>query len=163
LHFGPDGMAGQVGPVALPREGCSRVVPRPRVLGAAVGVASGRLVLEVMRVSTSEERADNEVRLVGRVSGCPVEKVMPSGDRLWTFRVVVARSADAAGRQRVDALECVAWGARVRRSVASWRDGDRVEIAGELRRRFYRAGGATVSRVEVEALRARVIRRAANA
>lgn len=106
---------------------------------------------------------DNEVRLTGRVSGTPQEKVLPSGDRLWTFRVVVSRSEPRAGRQRVDALECVAWQPRVQRSVAAWAEGDTVAVEGSMRRRFYRAGGATVSRVEVEAVRGRLIRRAATA
>ena len=104
----------------------------------------------------------NEVRLVGRISGSPEQRVLPSGDELWTFRVVVPRPP-ADRRQPVDALECVAWNARTRRSVARWADGDLVEVSGRLRRRFYRAGGATMSRVEVEATKARVIRRAATA
>jgi single-strand DNA-binding protein len=104
----------------------------------------------------------NEVRLVGRLSGAPQQRVLPSGDELWTFRVVVPRPPTDR-RQPVDALECVAWNARVRRSVARWTDGDLVEVSGSVRRRFYRAGGATVSRVEVEATRGRVIRRAASA
>lgn len=110
----------------------------------------------------SEGLAANEVRLVGRVSGRPEERVLPSGDRLVTFRVVVTRH-QPRGRQTVDALECVAWTARCRRSVARWDDGDVVELSGSLRRRFYRAGAATVSRVEVETSRARIIRRAATA
>lgn len=106
--------------------------------------------------------AANEVRLVGRVSGAPTEKELPSGDRLWTFRVVVPR-ANPRGRQRVDALECAAWSGRTRRSVARWGDGDLVEVHGALCRRFYRANGATGSRVEVEVAGARLIRRAASA
>jgi single-strand DNA-binding protein len=104
----------------------------------------------------------NEVRLLGRVSGAPEARVLPSGDEIWTLRVVVAR-ARPRGRQTVDALECVAWSARTRRSVASWADGDTVEVTGALRRRFYRTGGATTSRVEVELERARLIRRAGSA
>jgi len=104
----------------------------------------------------------NEVRLIGRVSGQPEERVLPSGDRLVSFRVVVARDRPR-GRQSVDALECVAWSARSRRSVSRWGDGDTVEVSGSLRRRFYRAGATTVSRVEVETSRARIIRRAATA
>lgn len=105
---------------------------------------------------------DNEVRLVGRVSGPPEQRTLPSGDEIWTFRVVVVRERPR-GRQTVDALECVAWSARTRRSVASWGDGDLVEVRGSLRRRFYRAGGAVQSRVEVEVDRARLTRRAATA
>ena len=104
----------------------------------------------------------NQVRLVGRVSAAPEEKVLPSGDRLWSFRVVVPRDRPR-GRQTVDALECVAWSGRTRRAVSRWGDGDLVEVEGCLRRRFYRSGGAAVSRVEVEVARARLIRRAATA
>jgi single-strand DNA-binding protein len=103
----------------------------------------------------------NEVRLVGRVSQAPAERVLPSGDALWTFRVVVGRPAAAVRpRQSVDALECVAWSARARRSVSSWSEDDVVEVSGALRRRFFRAGGSVASRVEVEMTSGRVIRRA---
>ena len=104
----------------------------------------------------------NEVRLVGRLSQAPEERVLPSGDALWTFRVVVGRTEAAArSRQSVDALECVAWSGRARRSVSSWSVDDVVEVSGALRRRFFRAGGAVASRVEVEMASGRVIRRAA--
>src|SRR6478752_2503497 len=103
----------------------------------------------------------NEVRLVGRLSTEPEERVLPSGDVVWTFRVVVPRP-DRDGRTRVDALECAAWTARVRRAVGSWRSGDVVEVEGAMRRRFFRAGGGAASRVEVEVSRARVVRRAAS-
>jgi single-strand DNA-binding protein len=105
----------------------------------------------------------NEVRLVGRLSRPPEERVLPSGDVVWVFRVVVGRSLDARRpRQMVDALECVAWSARARRSVAGWAVDDVVEVNGALRRRFFRVGGAVASRVEVEMASGRVIRRAAS-
>ena len=117
-----------------------------------------------MTVEPADDGAagDNEVRLLGRVSGAPEVRTLPSGDEIWTLRVVVARR-QPRGRQTVDVLECVAWSPRTRRSVASWGDGDVVEVSGALRRRFYRTGGATQSRVEVELDRARVIRRAVSA
>ncbi|GAA1479560.1 hypothetical protein GCM10009623_40060 [Nocardioides aestuarii] len=105
---------------------------------------------------------DNEVRLVGRLSAAPEQRTLPSGDEIWTFRLVVPRTRPQ-GRQTVDVLECVAWSARTRRSVACWSEGDHAEVSGALRRRFYRAGGATQSRVEVEVDRARLIRRAVSA
>jgi single-strand DNA-binding protein len=111
-----------------------------------------------------EESLDaNEVRLVGRVSAAPEERVLPSGDVVWTFRVVVERpAASARRRQRVDALECAAWSSRARRSVRTWAAGDVVEVVGSLQRRFFRSGGAVASRVEVEMAAGRVIRRAAS-
>ncbi|HYF71758.1 MAG TPA: single-stranded DNA-binding protein [Nocardioides sp.] len=104
----------------------------------------------------------NEVRLVGRVSQPPEHRVLPSGDEVWTFRVVVPRSAAARSRQSVDALECAAWSARARRSASGWCADDVVEVTGSLRRRFFRAGGAAASRVEVEMSSGRLIRRAAS-
>ncbi|GAW49329.1 MULTISPECIES: single-stranded DNA-binding protein [unclassified Nocardioides] len=109
----------------------------------------------------ADRETANEVRLVGRLSQAPEERVLPSGDALWTFRVVVGRTEAAArARQSVDALECVAWSGRARRSVSSWSLGDVVEVSGALRRRFFRTGGSVASRVEVEMASGRVIRRA---
>ena len=104
----------------------------------------------------------NEVHLIGRISQQPEERVLPSGDSLWTFRLVVPRSNDRSrSRQSVDALECAVWSGRVRRSVATWSAGDLVEVSGALRRRFFRTGGGAASRVEVEVATGKVIRRAA--
>lgn len=105
----------------------------------------------------------NEVRLVGRVSTAPEAKELPSGDVVWLFRVVVRRPEGHVSRQSVDVLDCSVWAPRLQRSVSSWRDGDQVEVEGAVRRRFYRVGQATASRVEVEVRRGRVRRRAAAA
>jgi single-strand DNA-binding protein len=105
--------------------------------------------------------AVNEVRLVGRLSAAPQERLLPSGDTVWTFRLVVPRPEDRAGSRRaVDALECAVWAGRVRRSVSAWAVDDVVEVTGSVRRRFFRAGGAPASRVEVEVSSGRLIRRA---
>ena len=101
----------------------------------------------------------NEVRLVGRLAAEPVGVTLPSGDQLVTFRVTVDRDGSAT-RQRVDALECSAWTGRVRRTVGRWRPGDVVEVEGSVRRRFFRTAGGTASRVEIEVLSGRLIRRA---
>jgi len=104
----------------------------------------------------------NEVRLVGRLSADPAELTLPSGDTLWTFRLVVERPAAEARRgQQLDTLDCAVWAGRVKRSVPGWSEGDLVEVAGAIRRRFYAAGAAKVSRYQVEVSGGRVIRRAA--
>jgi single-strand DNA-binding protein len=105
----------------------------------------------------------NDVRLLGRLSAAPATVELPSGDVLMTFRISVPR-APTAGRgpssgQRVDSVPCTAWAPRLRRSIATWRAGDLVEVVGTVRCRFYQAGGATRSRVEVEASAARIMRR----
>ncbi len=101
---------------------------------------------------------DNTVELRGRVTSAPTERELPSGAVITTFRVSVprARTPMTAGSSQVsDWLDCVAWSARSRRSVGGWRVGDQVEVSGALRRRFYRAGEGSSTRLEVEVLGAR--------
>ena len=116
------------------------------------------------------EVATNDVRLVGRLSAEPSVVELPSGDALVTFRISVPRASPTRGAasgtvkgQRVDSVPCTAWSPRLRRSILAWRAGDLVEVSGAVRCRFYQAGGATRSRVEVEAVSARIIRRSSGA
>ncbi|WP_295692407.1 single-stranded DNA-binding protein [Lapillicoccus sp.] len=121
------------------------------------------------------EASTNEVLLVGRVSGVPEAREMPSGDEVVQFRVVIRRppakkparraaigpSGEGGGsgsagtssvtRTQVDTIDVACWSASSRRAARRFTDGDVVEVQGALRRRFYRAGPATVSRYEVEA------------
>ena len=104
------------------------------------------------------EDDDNTVRLRGRVSTAPAERELPSGTAMTTFRISVARARSpmtAGSRQGVDWVDCAAWGSRARRSVAGWSVGDEVEVTGALRRRFFRAGDGSTTRLEVEVLTAR--------
>jgi single-strand DNA-binding protein len=104
------------------------------------------------------EDDDNTVRLRGRISGAPVERELPSGVSITTFRMSVPRARTpmtAGSRQSVDWVDCAAWSGRTRRSVAGWSVGDEVEVTGALRRRFFRAGEGSSTRLEVEVLAAR--------
>jgi single-strand DNA-binding protein len=99
----------------------------------------------------------NEVVLGGRVSGEPTVRVLPSGDELVSWRLVVGRDnrgVSARGRQlpTVDTIDCVAFKAAVRRVAAGWTGGEVVEVRGELRRRFWRGAQGAASRCEVEVL-----------
>ncbi len=103
---------------------------------------------------------------------------MPSGDEVVQFRVVIRRppakkrparaTPEGAGqgsgastgtssgtssvtRTQVDTIDVACWSASSRRAARRFTEGDVVEVQGALRRRFYRAGPATVSRYEVEA------------
>ena len=106
----------------------------------------------------------NEVVLRGRVTSAPEGRTLPSGTQIVSFRLAVSRAKThmtAGSRQTSDWVDCVAWGPRLRRSVAAWRVGDVVEVQGSLRRRFFRpAVTPPSSRVEVEVLRGRVLSRA---
>lgn len=111
------------------------------------------------------EASCNEVRLVGRVSGAPQERELPSGDALVTWRVVVDRPVprrappEGVRPATVDTLDCVAWTAAVRRTARGLAEGDVVAVEGALRRRFWRAGSGAASRCEVEVESLRRLRR----
>ncbi|HET7387087.1 MAG TPA: single-stranded DNA-binding protein [Nocardioidaceae bacterium] len=100
----------------------------------------------------------NEVRLAGRVTGAPAQRTLPSGDEILTFRISVPRTRTpmtARSKQSVDWVECVAWSARARRTVARWAVGEQVLVRGALRRRHYRVASGPQTRLEVEVLEAR--------
>jgi single-strand DNA-binding protein len=94
----------------------------------------------------------NQVHLTGRISADPEIRVLPSGDELVSFRLVVRRDAAARRRskQLVDTIECTVWRAALRRSVSRLAAGAEVEVRGQLRRRFTSGGGGTASWVSVE-------------
>jgi single-strand DNA-binding protein len=119
---------------------------------------------EVIRVEQTEEpEPRNEVVLCGRISGDPQLRELPSGTVMVSFRMVLTRERTpmtASSKQPSDWVECTAWGARVRKQASGWRDGDRVEVRGALRRRYFRAGSDARTSVEVEMLAGRLVRRA---
>ena len=126
---------------------------------------AGADVVEQGSETTTSSR--NEVVLVGRVSGEPQERELPSGDRLVSWRVVLDRPAprrplpEGARAVTIDTVDCVAWGAGVRRTARSLGDGDVVSLQGSLRRRFWRGSTGAASRTEVEVESLRRLRRAA--
>jgi single-strand DNA-binding protein len=111
---------------------------------------------------SESEQADNQVMLVGRVTSGPEERVLPSGDRVVSFRISVPRGRTPlakGSRQRADWVDCVTASARCRRSALRWAVGDVVEVEGVLRRRFLRGTGpAGTTRLEVEVLAGRRLR-----
>lgn len=90
-------------------------------------------------------KKSNHVSLEGRVSGPPQEKVLPSGDKVVTFRLVVPRQEGG-----VDTIDCAAWTSTLRRKALSMTDAQ-ARLTGELRRRFWQSGKGVASRYEVEA------------
>ncbi len=110
-------------------------------------------------------RDRNQVVLAGRLPEAPVEKLLPSGDRMTTWRVIVRRPADdrtdGRSKARVDSVPCVTFDPALRGLVEAWHREDFVEVGGMIRRRFWRTpeGGAG-SRIEVDVRRARRLERA---
>jgi single-strand DNA-binding protein len=123
---------------------------------------------------TPEPENCNEVTLVGRVSGDPARRDLPSGDALVTLRVVVDRppqknsqkngqknAAKATTKRAVDVIDVACWTKRTQRTASGLGAGDGVRVEGALRRRFFAAGAGRASRYEVEAVRLVRISRAA--
>jgi single-strand DNA-binding protein len=113
----------------------------------------------VSRDAQEPLEARNEVLVVGRLSAPAQERVLPSGDVIATWRVIVDRpvdrpvsrpSAGGAGRAQQDTVECVAWRAGLRRAALRWAPGELVHVEGALRRRFWRGPGGVSSRYEIE-------------
>ena len=89
----------------------------------------------------------NEVSLIGRLSGVPIEKELPSGDKVVEFRLIVSR-LELSG---VDTLDIAAWSAKSRRSALSLKPDEWIEISGAIHRRFWKAPTGLASRWQVEA------------
>lgn len=100
-------------------------------------------------VQTRQPR--NEVFLVGRVTSLAVEKLLPSGDRVVEFRVVIGREKSRGSKKEVDSLDIAAWSSRTRKAALSLKIDTWVEIKGSVRRRFWRAPTGLASRWQVEA------------
>jgi single-strand DNA-binding protein len=122
----------------------------------------------VIEMTEDEEAAPaNVVTLRGRLSSTPLERELPSGNELLTFRLVVPRERSpmtAASKQVSDWVDCAVWGGRVRARAQTWHEGDVVEVRGALRRRYFRsaAGPSPGTRVEVEVLGGKILKRAAS-
>jgi single-strand DNA-binding protein len=89
----------------------------------------------------------NVVVLRGSLSRPPSTRVLPSGDQLVTYEVTV-RSEEGERAETVP----VSW-FEAPPAAADLAVDDEVVVCGRVRRRFFRAGGSTQSRVEVVAAR----------
>jgi single-strand DNA-binding protein len=94
---------------------------------------------------TTSSPALNLALVAGTCSGPPDVRVLPSGSRVANLAVTVA----GHGEQPATSVPVAVW------DPPGWVHtldaGDPVVVLGRVRRRFWRAGGATTSRVEVEA------------
>ena len=99
-------------------------------------------------VDVEEDYSLNDVLLRGRVSQEAVEKVLPSGDKVVEFRLIVSRDKQAG----VDTLDIGAWSAKSRRTALSLLPDEWVEISGSIHRRFWSSPTGLASRWQVEAV-----------
>ncbi|MFP4636505.1 MAG: single-stranded DNA-binding protein [Nitriliruptoraceae bacterium] len=118
------------------------------------------------QVAVEQDGDHNQVRLVGTLSGTVEQRVLPSGDELAQFRLVVHRPdrgadtipvrfgpAPPSGQRR----HGYPVGRRALGQVLRLPAGSRIEVAGSLRRRWWAAGAARRSRIEVAASSVRAL------
>jgi single-strand DNA-binding protein len=94
-----------------------------------------------------ERSARNAVSLFGVLAEPGEERTLAGGLPVvrWTLRV--PRGPELTGS---DLIDCVALDADLQQRALSWPQGLGLELDGALRRRFFRTGGRTTTRVEVE-------------
>ncbi|MFN8107673.1 MAG: single-stranded DNA-binding protein [Nocardioidaceae bacterium] len=98
-----------------------------------------------------ESSTNNEVRLYGRISAEPVERELPSGDRVVSLRLIVDRPRhESDQRKHVDVIDLACWTKRSRTAALRRLPGDKVMVVGALRRRFFTTSQGRTSRYEVE-------------
>ena len=102
----------------------------------------------------------SEVTVVGRLGARIDERELPSGDAVTVFTVVVDRPPrERSGGTTVDAIACQTFRPAVARRLEAMTAGDWVRVEGVLRRRFWRAGAALGSAMDVDVRRVQRVRR----
>ena len=114
-----------------------------RVGDLVVKKASSKKVIEIQ-----EDYSLNDVLLRGRVSQEAVEKLLPSGDKVVEFRLIVSRDKHSG----VDTLDIGSWSSKSRRTALSLLPDEWVEISGSIHRRFWSSPAGIASRWQVEAI-----------
>lgn len=99
----------------------------------------------------------NHVHLIGKLGTQVQERVLPSGDVLVAFHLVLPRLRPQTAT-KVDALPCHVTSAALMRKICSCAPGDVLEVEGALRRRFWRSPTGLGSAVEVHVTKVRAVR-----
>lgn len=112
--------------------------------------ATSKISNKKIKVKIKYEEPDyslNDVMLRGRVSDTAIERILPSGDKVVEFRLIVSR-IELSG---VDTLDIAAWNAKSRRSALTLKPDEWIEVSGAIHRRFWKAPTGLASRWQVEA------------
>jgi single-strand DNA-binding protein len=116
----------------------------------STGTKSSKKSMNATKAKIEYEEPDyslNDVMLRGRVSDVAVEKILPSGDKVVEFRLIVSR-LELTG---VDTLDIAAWSSKSRKTALSLKPDEWIEISGAIHRRFWKAPTGLASRWQVEA------------
>jgi single-strand DNA-binding protein len=93
----------------------------------------------------------NEVAIAGVLAEVGEERELAGGALAVRWTVRIPRDGERGGS---DLIDVVALDPALRERALTWPQGLPLEVWGAIRRRFFRAGGRTTTRVEVEAFRA---------
>jgi single-strand DNA-binding protein len=98
-----------------------------------------------------EPECKNQVLLIGRVKNPAIERMLPSGDKVVEFRIIIDRKSRRGKRREIDTLDVAAWSSVARKRALAIAPDTWVEISGAVRRRFWQAPSGLTSRWQVEA------------
>ena len=94
----------------------------------------------------------NQVHLIGRLGGKAQEKLLPSGDKVVEFRLIIGRDeAKNQTKQSVDTIDIAVWGAVGRKIALKFDENSWISVDGAIRRRFWQSPSGLASRWQVEA------------
>lgn len=97
-----------------------------------------------MSITDTNEQVDysvNEVKLVGWVTTIAMDRELPNGDLVTSFRIAITRPEGG-----VDTIDLEAWSQATRKKALKLKDGEWVAITGSIRRRFWKSGAGLASR-----------------
>jgi len=100
--------------------------------------------LDAAALGSRDAGGINLVHLRGVLTSPPGPSPSADTDTMWVLQV-----PSRAGRGGGDRFDCRITDPEIALDCADWAVGAVVEVQGSLRRRFFRAGGTTVSKVEV--------------
>ena len=109
--------------------------------------ATNKISNKKIKVKIKYEEPDyslNDVMLRGRVSDTAIERILPSGDKVVEFRLIVSRI-------ELSGVDIAAWNAKSRRSALTLKPDEWIEVSGAIHRRFWKAPTGLASRWQVEA------------
>ena len=100
-----------------------------------------------MSITDTNEQVDysvNEVKLVGWVTTIAMDRELPNGDLVTSFRIAITRPEGG-----VDTIDLEAWSQATRKKALKLKDGEWVAITGSIRRRFWKSGAGLASQWSV--------------
>jgi single-strand DNA-binding protein len=127
----------------MPRSATSKLAAAKSVSPKRPSSKAASATVAADDAEAPESEAVNLAVVRGTVSSPPDVRVLPSETSLVQLQVTTRLAAETLSMP-VSVWNPAAW-------IEALEPGDEIVVVGRVRRRFFRAGGATASRVELEA------------